>query len=90
MPMQQAVKTETGPRRLTITEVLDWLVEDKIVAPDAAEEVKKERRYYRGNLHPLAVVAEQKWKKGAAALTLPRAMARAASAVPRRARRLRD
>jgi general secretion pathway protein E len=62
LPMQQAVKTETGPRRLTITEVLDWLVEDKIVAPDAAEEVKKERRYYRGAMHPLVIIAEQKWR----------------------------
>jgi general secretion pathway protein E len=42
--------------------MLDWLVEDKIVAPEAAEELKKERRYYRGAMHPLVIVAEQKWR----------------------------
>ena len=63
LPMQQAVKTETGAgHRLTIGEMLDWLVEDKIVAPEAAEELKKERRYYRGAMHPLVIVAEQKWR----------------------------
>ena len=60
--MQQAVKTETAPHRLTIGELLDWLVEDKLVDAQAAEELKKERRYYRGALHPLAIVAEQKWR----------------------------
>jgi len=61
--MQQAVKTEIGAgHRLTIVEILDWLVEDKIVAPEAAEELKKERRYYKGALHPLVIVADQKWR----------------------------
>jgi general secretion pathway protein E len=60
--MQQAVKTETPAHRLTINELLDWLVEDQLVAPEAAEELKKERRYYRGALHPLVIIAEQKWK----------------------------
>ena len=61
--MQQAVKTETPAHRLTINELLDWLVEDKLVAKDAAEELKKERRYYRGALHPLVIIAEQKWRQ---------------------------
>jgi general secretion pathway protein E len=61
--MQQAVKTETPAHRLTINELLDWLVEDKLVAPEAAEELKKERRYYRGALHPLVIIAEQKWRQ---------------------------
>jgi len=43
--------------------VLDWLVEDKLVEPAAAEQLKKERRYYRGALHPLVTVADQKWKQ---------------------------
>jgi general secretion pathway protein E len=67
--MQQAVKTE-HEKRLTLAEVVDWLVEDKLVDAEAAAKLKKERRYYRGALHPLAIVAEQKWKSGAAALTL--------------------
>jgi general secretion pathway protein E len=60
--MQQAVKTETSTHRLTLGELLDWLVEDKLVAKDAAEELKKERRYYRGAQHPLVIIAEQKWR----------------------------
>jgi general secretion pathway protein E len=66
--MQQAVKTQ-AEKRLTLAEIVDWLVEDKLVDPEAAEKLKKERRYYRGVLHPLAIVAEQKLKKsGSAAL----------------------
>jgi general secretion pathway protein E len=68
--MQQVVKTGSSERRLTLAEVLGWLVEDKFVEAAAAEQFQKERRYYRGNQHPLAIIAEQKWKKGAALLTL--------------------
>jgi general secretion pathway protein E len=72
--MEQAVQAAgsaaKGERRLALAEVLDWLVADGLAAADAAEQLKKERRYYRGNLHPLAIVAEQKWKKGAAAIGL--------------------
>ncbi|MFY9315148.1 MAG: GspE/PulE family protein [Burkholderiales bacterium] len=49
-------------RRLTISEYLDWLVEDKLVSAEDAEKMKKERRYYRGAQHPLSVIADQKWK----------------------------
>jgi general secretion pathway protein E len=59
--MQQAVKTPLD-HRLTLAEVLDWLVEDKMATAEGAEQLKKERRYYRGTLHPLVAVAEQKWR----------------------------
>jgi general secretion pathway protein E len=49
-------------RRLTISELLDWLVADGLVASEDAEKMKKERRYYRGSQHPLTVIADQKWK----------------------------
>src|ERR1700704_4675171 len=68
--MQQAVKAGTKEGRLTLAEVLDWLVEDGMASAEVAEQLKKERRYYRGNLHPLSVLADQKWKKGSALLTL--------------------
>jgi general secretion pathway protein E len=71
--MQQAVKSETGGR-LQLAEVLDWLTQDGMIDPGAAAQLKKERRYYRGTMHPLAVVAEQNWKRknapGAQPLTL--------------------
>jgi len=38
--------------------------------PAAAEQLRKERRYYRGTMHPLVIVADQKWKKGSTHLTL--------------------
>jgi general secretion pathway protein E len=68
--MEQAVKAGTGERRLALGEVLDWMVADGVASAEAAEQLKKDRRYYRGNLHPLAIVAEQNWKKGHALLTL--------------------
>ena len=63
--MQHAVKTgeKRSDHRLTVNEVLDWLVEDKVVSAELAEALKKERRYYRGSLHPLVLLADQKWKQ---------------------------
>jgi len=49
-------------RRLTIADLLDWLVEDKLVSGEDADKMKKERRYFRGTQHPLSVIADQKWK----------------------------
>jgi general secretion pathway protein E len=66
--MQQAVnslKGAVGERRLALGEVLDWLVEDKLVPAQAAEDLKKERRYYRGGQHPLVTIADQKWRQAA-------------------------
>jgi len=71
--MQQAVKTDAADKkgadakagaeaRLTLAQVVDWLLEDKLVDAAAAEALKKERRYYRGSHHPLTIVAEQKWR----------------------------
>jgi general secretion pathway protein E len=69
-PMQQAVKRQQD-NRLTLAEVLDWLIEDKMVDAEAAARLKKERRYYRGTLHPLVIVAEQKWRKATASGSAP-------------------
>jgi len=72
--MQQVVKTPEGGQkqegRLALGAVLDWLVADAMVDAEAAAQLKKERRYYRGTTHPLVVVAQQKWKKGNTLLTL--------------------
>src|SRR3954469_15961560 len=61
-PMQQAVKNAAAQDRLGLVEVVDWLVEDKLVDPALAEQLKKGRRYYKGSSHPLVVLADQKWK----------------------------
>ncbi|MGH9577305.1 MAG: hypothetical protein ACRD3R_07690, partial [Terriglobales bacterium] len=60
--MQQAVKAPAQERRLTLTEVIEWLVEDRLIDLESAEKLRKERRYYRGSSHPLVIVADQKWK----------------------------
>jgi general secretion pathway protein E len=61
--MQQAAKVPGGTgQRLTLTEVLDWLVADTMISAETADALKKERRYFRGTTHPLAIAADQKWK----------------------------
>jgi general secretion pathway protein E len=73
--MQQVANT-TGKAgagaegRLTLSEILDWLLEDKMVGAELLEKFKKERRHYRGATHPLVLIADQKWKSGSRALTL--------------------
>ncbi|HSH06275.1 MAG TPA: GspE/PulE family protein [Burkholderiales bacterium] len=57
-----AVQPQVAEHRLTIAEVLDWLVEDRLVDAAVAEQLKKERRYYRGAQHPLVIIADQRWK----------------------------
>jgi general secretion pathway protein E len=58
----KAADPKAGERRLSIPDLLDWLVEDKMVSAADAEKMKKERRYFRGAQHPLSVIADQKWK----------------------------
>jgi len=57
-----AVEPKAVERRLTISDLIDWLVEDRMLEPEVAERLKKERRYYRGSQHPLVVIADQKLK----------------------------
>ncbi|MBL8397410.1 MAG: type II/IV secretion system protein [Candidatus Accumulibacter sp.] len=48
--------------RLTLGEILNWLVEDDLVNKPEAENLLKESRLQRHNAHPLVIVADQKWK----------------------------
>ncbi|MBS1144163.1 MAG: type secretion system protein [Proteobacteria bacterium] len=52
-----------GEHRLTLTEVLDWMVEDGLVDQAAADAFKIERRLHGGKTHPLVVIADQKWRR---------------------------
>ena len=61
-PKAAGVDPKGGERHLTIAELLDWLVEDKMMSVEDCEKIKKERRYYRGSQHPLTVIADQKMK----------------------------
>ena len=49
-------------RQLTLPEVLGGLVNDGLVRTEEAAELTRERRFYRGDVHPLVMVADQKWK----------------------------
>ena len=53
---------EHRDRRLTLAEVTDALVADGLVDAGVAQKFKQERRYFRGDMHPLLVIAEQHWK----------------------------
>ena len=48
--------------RLTLPEVLKMLVADGLVPAAEAEALARERRLHRGDVHPLVVIADQKWK----------------------------
>jgi len=48
--------------RLTLGEVLRWLVSDGMVAKEDAEKLYHDRKLDHSNLHPLVVISEQKWK----------------------------
>jgi general secretion pathway protein E len=48
--------------RLTLTELIDALIGAGKVPRAEAEAFRQERRYYRGERHPLTVIAEQRWK----------------------------
>ena len=51
-----------GEHRLALAEVLQWMVEDGLVAAETADVLKNERRLHGGKIHPLIVIADQKWR----------------------------
>jgi general secretion pathway protein E len=55
-------ETEVREHRLTLPEVVDALVADGFIPKGVGEAFKKERRYFKGDIHPLVVIADQKWK----------------------------
>jgi general secretion pathway protein E len=57
-----AASPTEGEHRLTLVEVIDALAADGMVSAEQATQFKQERRYFRGESHPLTVIAEQKWK----------------------------
>jgi len=48
--------------RLTLSEVLEGLVADGIVAKAEADKLLADRRMHRADHHPLVVVSDQKWR----------------------------
>ncbi|MCX8146767.1 MAG: GspE/PulE family protein [Azovibrio sp.] len=54
--------SSAGEHRLTLQEVIDALIAAGMVPREEALRFRQERRYYRGQTHPLVVIAEQRWK----------------------------
>jgi general secretion pathway protein E len=52
----------SSDRRLELAQVLSDLVADKLVTKEVADQLLKDRRVARGDVHPLIVAADQKWK----------------------------
>ncbi len=61
MATPQATQRTTD-RRLELAQVLADLVADKLVPKELADQLAKDRRGARGDVHPLVVIADQKWK----------------------------
>ena len=61
MATSQAAQRSTD-RRLELAQVLTDLVADNLVPKEAADQLAKDRRFARGDVHPLVVIADQKWK----------------------------
>jgi general secretion pathway protein E len=53
---------QAAEHRLTLIEVIDALVADGLVDAATGTVFKQERRYFRGDAHPLKLIAEQRWK----------------------------
>jgi len=61
MSTAKAVQPQTN-RRLELSQVLADLVTDGLVPKEVADELAKNRRFARAEVHPLVVIADQKWK----------------------------
>src|SRR5262245_55290168 len=59
--MQTAAEARQD-HRLTLSEVLQALVAEGLVPKAEAEKLIADRRLHRGDHHPLAVIADQKWR----------------------------
>ena len=51
-----------GDRPLTLAQIVTDLIADNLVPREEAEKLVSNRRYSRTEVHPLVVIADQKWK----------------------------
>jgi general secretion pathway protein E len=58
----EPLRWPTRERRIALGEILDALVIEKIVAPEVAEKMRVDARLKKSAVHPLELVADQKWK----------------------------
>ncbi|WP_299164091.1 GspE/PulE family protein [Accumulibacter sp.] len=60
--MPEATVSTVYDHRLTLAEILGWLVEDGLVKRPDADVLLRDSRLNRLSAHPLVIVADQKWK----------------------------
>src|SRR5262245_63947756 len=60
-PAAKPAQAQTG-RPLELAQVLADLVADGLVPKDVADALAANRRFSKGDTHPLVVIADQKWK----------------------------
>jgi general secretion pathway protein E len=62
MSTVKAIQPRASEGRLELASVLADLTADGLVPKDVADQLTKDRRFARADLHPLVVIADQKWK----------------------------
>jgi general secretion pathway protein E len=62
MATANASQPRQADRPLNLQQVLSDLVADKLVSAEAAEMLARDRRLSKSDVHPLQVIADQKWK----------------------------
>jgi general secretion pathway protein E len=63
MATAQSLQPPTqGDRPLTLAQIVTDLIADNLVPREEAEKLVSNRRYSRTDVHPLVVIADQKWK----------------------------
>ncbi len=61
--MAATAPSKSVDRKLQLREVLDWLVEDGMVAADKAAKLLQDSKFQRGGgRHPVIVIGEQRWR----------------------------
>ncbi len=62
MSTVKAVQPRSSEQRLTLPQVLADLVADGLVPREVADQLAKDRRFARADVHPLVAISDQKWK----------------------------
>ncbi|MEF8722033.1 type II/IV secretion system protein [Candidatus Accumulibacter phosphatis] len=60
--MPEATVSTVYDHRLTLAELLGWLVDDGLVKPPDADLLLRDSRLNRLTAHPLVIISDQKWK----------------------------
>ncbi|MCK6413642.1 MAG: GspE/PulE family protein [Azonexus sp.] len=60
--MKDQSRESLSEHRLSLPELLNWLVADRLVAREDADALLVERRLHSAKAHPLVVIADRKWR----------------------------